>query len=195
MADINPYAAPQHDVVVDPLVIESSGGVWRDGKLLVMHKQAVLPDRCVKCNQPARGRRLKRSLSWHHPGYFLAVLAGVWVYIIVALVVRHTAKIEIGMCDVHRRKRWQAIATSWLLALVGILAMFGGAMLDDAPAAWLSWMMTPWLILGGIALFFGGMIYAVTVVPPVAPQKIDKEYVWLKKVDPAFVAEFPPITG
>jgi hypothetical protein len=194
MADINPYAAPQHDVVVDPLVIEPSGGVWRDGKLLVMHKQAVLPDRCVKCNQPARGRRLKRSLSWHHPGYFLAVLAGVWVYIIVALFVRHTAKIEIGMCDVHRRKRWQAIATSWLLVLTGILAIFGGGTLIDAPANILAWL-GPWLIFGGIASFVGGLIYAVTVVPPVAPQKIDKEYVWLKKVDLEYLAELPPIAG
>jgi len=194
MADINPYAAPQHDVVVHPPAVDPGGGVWRDGKLLVMHKQAVLPDRCVKCNQPAGGRRLKRSLSWHHPGYFLAVLAGVWVYIIVALVVRHTAKIEIGMCEVHRRKRWQAIATSWLLVLVGILAIFGGGSLIDSPANVLAWL-GPWFLFGGIALFVAGLIYAVTVVPPVAPQKIDKEYVWLKKVDPAYVAEFPPIAG
>lgn len=63
MADINPYAAPQHGIVVNPPAVDPSGGVWRDGKLLVMHKKAVLPDRCVKCNQPAGGRRLKRSLS------------------------------------------------------------------------------------------------------------------------------------
>lgn len=143
MADINPYAAPQHEVVVSPLPVETSGGVWRDGKLLVMHKQAVLPDRCVKCNQPAGGRRRKRSLSWHHPGYFLLVLASVLVYVIMALVVRQTAKIEIGMCEIHRRKRWQAIATSWLLVLIGILAIFGGGSLIDAPAKILAWL-GPW---------------------------------------------------
>ncbi|HVW36262.1 MAG TPA: hypothetical protein VHB99_03115 [Pirellulales bacterium] len=44
-------------------------------------------------------------------------------------------------------------------------------------------------------MFLGGLIYAVTVVPPVAPQKIDKEYVWLKKVDPKYLAELPPIAG
>ena len=29
-----------------------------------MHKEAALPDRCVKSNQPAEGRRLKRKLEW-----------------------------------------------------------------------------------------------------------------------------------
>src|SRR5438045_334031 len=44
-----------------------SNGIWRDGKTLVMMKEAFLPDRCVKCNGPANGYRLRRRLSWHEP--------------------------------------------------------------------------------------------------------------------------------
>ncbi|HUY92595.1 MAG TPA: hypothetical protein VMV10_27900, partial [Pirellulales bacterium] len=81
MADINPYAAPQHEVVVDALLAEPGDGVWRDGAVLAMHKRAVLPDRCVKCNRPAGGGRLKRSLSWHHPAWFLLILISLWIYL------------------------------------------------------------------------------------------------------------------
>ena len=194
MEDSNPYAAPQHDVVIDALLAEPGNGVWRDGKLLVMRKEAVLPDRCVKCNLPAGGIRLKRKLSWHHPAYYLLILASIWIYIIVALIVRHTAKIEIGLCEIHRRKRWNAIAISWLSVLSGIGAIVAGGILSDAPRGAAS-SLAPWLLLGGIALFLGGLIYAAVAVPPVAPQKIDKEYVWLKKIDPAYLDEFPPIAG
>src|SRR4051794_1182427 len=34
----------------------------REGSLLVMSPDAVLPDRCVKCNAPAEGRRLLVTL-------------------------------------------------------------------------------------------------------------------------------------
>jgi F0F1-type ATP synthase assembly protein I len=193
MSDVNPYAPPQHDVVLEAMLAEPGGGVWREGKLLVMHKGAVLPDRCVKCNQPAGGGRLKRSLSWHHPALYFLILASIWIYIIVALIVRHTAKIQIGICERHRRKRRNAIATSWLLVVGGLTGIILGGFLSDraGPTPW----FVPTLLIGGVFAFIGGLIYAVVVVPPVAPHKIDKEYVWLKKVDPSYLAELPPITG
>ena len=194
MADINPYAAPQQDVVVEALLAEPGGGVWREGKILVMHKQAVLPDRCVKCNQPAGGRRLKRKLYWHHPAWFLLILISLWIYIIAALIVRHSAKIEIGLCEIHRRKRWQAIAISWLFVLAGILGMVVGAIMSDAPVNAPQWP-GPVLILAGTLLLLAGALWGAIVVPPVTPQKIDADYVWLKRIGPEFLAPFPPISG
>jgi hypothetical protein len=71
MEDINPYAAPRHDLPLNALADEPAGSVWRDGELLVMRKGAVLPDRCVKCNAPAEGGRLRYVQLWHDPIYFL----------------------------------------------------------------------------------------------------------------------------
>lgn len=49
--DINPYAPPS---VPDPLLRPDPGvGVWRDGTLLVLHCDAVLPPICVKSARPA----------------------------------------------------------------------------------------------------------------------------------------------
>lgn len=49
--EINPYAPPR---VFDPPVKPDPGvGVWRDGNLLVVHRDALLPPVCVKSGQPA----------------------------------------------------------------------------------------------------------------------------------------------
>jgi hypothetical protein len=34
--------------------------MWRDGSLLVVRKGEAFPDRCIKSNQPAHGRRVKQ---------------------------------------------------------------------------------------------------------------------------------------
>jgi len=54
----NPYEPPPRCNSADEQSTSSAEekvpkGVWRKGKLLVMRKDAVLPDRCVKTNQPA----------------------------------------------------------------------------------------------------------------------------------------------
>ena len=51
-------------------VTAQADGVWRDGKIIVMSHDASFPDRCVKCNQPAAGYRLKRKLTWHPSGWY-----------------------------------------------------------------------------------------------------------------------------
>ena len=74
MSDFNPYAPPQAEIVDRNLILGEKGDLWRDGKLLLIRKGAELPDRCLKCNEPAEGYRLKRTLSWHPPGWYLLVL-------------------------------------------------------------------------------------------------------------------------
>ena len=77
MSEVNPFASPLSTdlVAAVPAQPQENQWVYRKGKLLVMHKQAVLPDRCVKSNRPAYGQRLKRKLYLvppaalsHHPG-------------------------------------------------------------------------------------------------------------------------------
>src|SRR5262245_44380542 len=122
MSEINPYAAPQSDeyVVAD---LAEQGGVWSDGKLLVMARPARLPDRCVKCNVPTT-ERLKRKLYWHHPMLFLLILISVPIYAIVAVIVQKKAVIHVGVCERHRRKRRRDIAIAWITALSGIGLFF-----------------------------------------------------------------------
>lgn len=72
-------------------------GVWRHGGQLVMRKDALLPARCVKTNEPT-DRWLRRQLFWHTPAlYIMIVFPGLLFYIIAALLFRKTADIKVGL--------------------------------------------------------------------------------------------------
>ena len=43
----NPYAVYNTHA---PAPVQQTGGIFQKGKLLIVHKQAVLPDRCIKSN-------------------------------------------------------------------------------------------------------------------------------------------------
>jgi hypothetical protein len=181
----NPYAAPKSDLA--PVAVQPGEGLWRDGNLLVMSKQASLPDRCVRCNAPAGGFRLRRNLTWHHPAYYIILLFNLLIYVIVALCVRKTAKIDIGLCPDHRSKRIRAIVIGWLGALGGI-ALFSVGAANSGPAA------SPdlaWLILVGLVVFLVGLFWGVFGSQTVVPVKIDDRLVWLKKVGSEYLAELP----
>ncbi|HEY2148034.1 MAG TPA: hypothetical protein VGH32_08865 [Pirellulales bacterium] len=180
-SELNPYQSPQ--AMLTPQIVPGAD-VWQDGNLLVLRKGSVLPDRCIKCNAPAEGYRLRRNLSWHHPALFLTIFAGLLVYVIIALIVRQTMQVDVGLCPVHRSKRNRAIAIGWILALAGIATMiFGGSMGGRQSAGYL----VIGLVVLLVALFYG-LIAAQTVTP----KKIDPYFGWLKGVCREYLAELPP---
>lgn len=185
--DFNPYQAPKTKSSLAPL--PPGAGLWREGNLLVMRKDAELPDRCVRCNAPADGYRLKRNLSWHHPAFYLIVLFNLLIYVIVALIVRKTAKIYVGLCEEHRRKRTRTILTAWFFSLLGI-ALIVAAIAYSGPQASPSLGI---LALVGLLMWLGFMIWGAATAPPVAPVKIDHQFVWLKKVSPLFLDTLPEV--
>ncbi len=187
MDDFNPYAAPEAALSSESIGIESDEGrgVWRDGKTLVMAKPARLPSRCIKCNEPAT-YRLPRSLSWHSPFlYFLLILMllGLILFLITALIVRETAKIQVPLCEEHRRKRSNAILTAWIISLSGIALFFAPAFDEQ---------LVP-LVFVGIAMLLFGLIYGSFQSQVVTPKKIDKTHVWLNNVGPLYLASLPPL--
>lgn len=160
----------------------SSAGVWRQKNMLVMHKNATLPDRCVKCNRPANGRKLTKKFMWHHPAWFLFIFAGILIYLIVALIVRKPVTLYLGLCDEHFSKRRTAIWASWgVLALSVGLIIFGAA--NNLPA----------LFLIGILLIFVAAIYGALSANVIAIQKVDDHYVWLKRINKDYLMMLPEL--
>jgi hypothetical protein len=172
---------------VDPQRL--AGGVWRDGRCLVMHKQARLPDRCVKSNQPAGGRRLRRTLSWHHPVIYVAILAGLLIYIILALVLRQTATVYIGLSDEWAARRRRRIILAWSLVLLGCLLVPAAAFLAESRPRALS------LVLLSPPLILGAAFYGLLGARMVAPVRITQDYVWLKGVHPDYLAAQPDLAA
>lgn len=183
----NPYAPPESEVtglagsVYAPAV---TGDVWRSGTVLVMTKDAALPDRCVRCNRPAQVR-LPRKLSWHRPWIYLTILISILVYLVIALVARKKARVEVPLCSEHERQRKNRLGTGWIVVLCSML--LGAVGLGSPDHLWLL----------GVAPFtlLAGLIFVTAVSQPVTPKKIDDHHVWLRKVSPEFLADLPRAPG
>ena len=178
MTDVNPYR-PTAAMLAEAPPPEPAGGYWRDGKLLVTFSENPLPNRCVKCNAPTEPPRRPRKVYWHAAWWYLLILVNIVIYIIVALVVRKSAKVPMTMCRRHLMRRRLFIAFGW----VGFIAcLFGGAVLLRGMAA-------------GVAVgFLGGLLCAVIGVIGARvlwPVKIDSPFVYLKGCGEAYLAELP----
>jgi len=64
-AEVNPYASPAEAGGYNTLAAAGIG-MWRDGKLIVMHRDAPFPPFCIKTGQPAEQFRPQR-LVWYYP--------------------------------------------------------------------------------------------------------------------------------
>ena len=180
---INPYAAPLGKPFLDVDNAEAGEGVWRDGNLLVVQKGAALPDRCIRCNAPAEGRRLHRQLYWHPPLlYCLYFFGGPIVYVLAAVCVRQQLVIEVGICRRHRAARSRSIAICWLIALISLATIVIDIGRGD---------QFPFVFLLALLAFLFDLCYAARISRLIVAQRIDADYGWLKKVHPASQNELP----
>ena len=153
--------------------------IWRSKSVLVMTKQAPLPDRCVKCNAPTQ-HTLKRNLRWHHPALYILIIGGFLFYVILALVLSKSATIKVGLCETHAAARKRDILITWTLVLLSFASFYFAATTGEMS-----------LLFVGLVLFFGGVIYGIVKTRVVAPQKIDDHYVWLTGLNGNYLEQFP----
>jgi hypothetical protein len=157
-----------------------AGGIWREGKRLITRSETPFPDRCVKCNAPANGFRLKRVLYWQHPAYYLLLLCNLLILLIVVLIVRKKAILHVGLCEAHRKQRRMAIGVWALGTLAGLILIIVGVINSSGPV---------WL--GGTVILLGALAWGVLKGRIVYASKIDKEYVWVSGVGREFLAVLP----
>lgn len=186
MHEENPFAAPATDT--ESLGHPNLGvgdGIWRDGNRLVMYKAAILPDRCVRCNAPADGLRLRRKLMWHTPWLYLIILFNLLIYAVIALIVSHRATVDMGICKQHLQRRRRSILAAWIVVLVSFgLMVFGFSSAEYLGLGVLGLVG----ILVGIVIGFIGSRF-------VYPTRIDPHYVWLARVNSSYLAELPSLRG
>ena len=157
--------------------LPSQGGAWKFAKDIVMNRDVDLPDRCVKCNNPAGGYRLKRKLSWHTPWIYALLISPV-IYIIVAMVVSKRATIEIGLCPAHRQRRSMWIMIAWACFGVGVGCFF---LVGKFPI----------FALFGAILVLAALIISVTVPKVIQAQKTDDKQVWFRGAGNNYLDTFP----
>ena len=184
----NPFAAPIGEANAYAPYSANGGGLWRDGKTLVMHRDARLLPLCVRSGDPVNEQGITKKLSWHHPLIALSVFAGCLIYIILAVVLTKKATIEIPLCEDEKRKRTRAVGICIVFGLLSVLGFFGSIYLlaeYSTEAAGALGLLAS-LIIGVCALGYGNHRSRI-----LRPTKITDSHLWLRGMHPTVLAELP----
>lgn len=147
-----------------------SSAILRRGSKLIIPAPApgqpvILPAPCIRCGAPADGKPVTKTYAWHHPAIYLTILAGVLIYVIVAVIVRKLMKVTVPLCARHAQRRSIAVILAWVLPLIGIADIV---------------ILSQFNVNGGvialiaIALIFAGIILWAVVGMPIRPSFIDQ---------------------
>jgi hypothetical protein len=161
-----------------------SNVAWQEKKRVVTHDKAVLPARCYKCNAPADTTPLRRKLYWHNPIFYLLIFLNLFVYVIVAMIVRKRAAVDVHLCGRHLRRRKNFIVGGWIAAGVSIAIIIGGMAENSAI----------FIVLGFIfflSAIIGGLVGASTT----RATRIKANTVWMSGAGPEFRASLPSWPG
>lgn len=175
-----PYHGPQMGMPM--------AGAWKDKTVLIVTRVITLPHVCVKCGQPA-SKRLKQTFFWHEPWIYLLILAGLLVYIIVALVLRKKATVDMGLCEHHASRRSTLLWTFWLLCLLGGISFVGGIALASSGRSNED-LGLAMLLIG----FFSALIFAIVALVCGKTLKLlqmDDRFAYLKGAHPQMLAMLP----
>jgi hypothetical protein len=107
-----------------PIAVPTAAPAYRTGKILVLSPGVVLPDRCVKCNQPT-DRRFRRSVTWYPWYLFFALFVppGGLILLVLYLIFKKTMRVDLGVCPRHLKLRRTLIALAFLTLLGAIYAL------------------------------------------------------------------------
>ncbi len=156
------------------------GSAWREGARIMAFRDAVLPDRCVRCGEPGDGRPLRHRMHWHHPALYVLVLFWVIPYVLVALCVRKGATLTISVCAHHRAVRAWSLWGGWGIAALAVVLAGVATARDSAPL----WFLALGLVVVALVVGFTGRRLII-------PRRIDERIVHATGASPAFLAYLP----
>lgn len=174
---LDPYAAPsgmaEYKTDLDPGV-----GMWRDGKWLVVHREATFPPRCILSNLEAETFN-KQTITWAHLNDWRG----------------QTVKLNYGMTFASRsRLRWRlGIAIAVDVVALTIALGIVGLVLDGPPE-----FSAPFVGFGGLVLaaVMGATLkVAWNAVNTLSYVSSNKAYVWLSGAGTPFLNSLPPWPG
>ena len=182
-----PYASPARLAVTE--------GLWREGNKLVVvaggNRTARLPRQCVKCNAPTADRKpWRKTVSWHHPGYYALIPLGLLIYALVAVSVSKKVTVEAGLCRAHAAVRRNRILIGWGIFLASIAALVLAIYCWDTPPFRHGPAATILGILSG-ALFVGSMVWGLVAPRVLAVRRVVDNTAWFSGAGPEFLASLP----
>jgi hypothetical protein len=186
-------ASSQSDHPDPSLESSETADAWRDHDLLKVKKGATLPQRCLRCNAPAGGYQVTRRLTWASPLWGCIIISvsplviGFIVFIVVYNIVCWRGQTTAFLCPRHRKQARRAIQSTWLTALVGVVVLVTSAV--AAPK------LQPALVLIGCLTLFVAVPARVFAARVLVPARMDRHYIWLRRVGPKYLGSLPEWGG
>lgn len=177
MSEPQPSPAPLLAYETPPGIAEDAQ-VWTDGKCVYARRNAVLPNRCVKCNSDECVVMKRRHLAWTPLWAYLLLFLGLPGILIIALL-QKKAYLRMGFCSKCRRRYLLHELVAWALALSGVVVFVIAAGVNADTAHLMP--LAPALILASLA-------YAFLMARRVIATHIDKQWVTFKGAGVAFLS-------
>jgi hypothetical protein len=154
-------------------------GVWREGAMLVMYRDALLPDVCVCCGKASTLQRMPIRVAWlpawlRYRGSIFAIVSGL-------LLRRRTVLLRIALCAEDRSRRVQAIRRAFLLGIVMLELVWLAAQ-----RAWFNGFLFGAACVGVVA-----SLVEIHGAPTLALTYIDRRIIRLSGVPAAFLHQLP----
>jgi hypothetical protein len=169
-----------------------TGGIapaFGSGKRVIIALNNPLPSRCVCCNRPASGVRI-RTFYWYPPWIYALIIVPL-ILILVSLVVRRTIRLEIPLCNEHEAKRRKQVWIGWAWGLSSILGMvLAVVLLNNNQEAMGGFLMLTSLISLVAALIVGQRNASILSI-----HRIGKETATFNRASPEYIASLPPWPG
>jgi hypothetical protein len=155
---------------------------WRDGDLLVLAPDAVLPDRCVKTDLPADGRTADVALLWHEPGWYWLLVLNPIVYLAVARLVGTQVVVTVPVTRAALSAARRARVLTLALLVAGLASWLAAALLVRAELFWLGFAV----MACAIPVYLLGARF-------IRVRRLVGERVWIAGASPNFLARLPEL--
>jgi len=175
-----------------------------------MDRNGALPDRCVICNDAAGGKRVTQKLYWSPFAWklfalsapFVAITIGLmtetwwmaalfWPLVIVLVIanffVRKSLRVELGLCERHRRIR-SVLRVLSIACIVGLVASIWSIGSDYEYNYLLLWGS-----IGGILLL--AVMQSFTGIRTLTLKELSDQHAWLARTGKPFRAALPELPG
>ena len=160
-----------------------TNGVFRHGNEIVVHRNAAMPERCVKCNRHISGYDggiATQKYRWHNPFVYIALISPL-IYVILASVLSQRATVEIPLCGEHLEDRKK---TGKAMIGAGAFSVFAIFFLGSVGH------------IGFAFLLFFAALFGLTMAyeyyyKPLRVSKIENDYVYLKGINEDYLRDLP----
>ena len=151
---------------------DDSGDVWRDSNHLVLTSASRIPGKCMTCNS-SEGIQKKLLTVGYLPKVNLVLL-------LIGFLYYKKVKVPIGLCEEHQASGKKHLLIAALLIIGSIFAFIIGL------ACYSLFFMVAFVIL-----MAAGMILGTIKGQPVAVEKLERPYMWVKGPSREYLAALP----